>query len=111
MSYWRKKTPFDVNIYSVVSHLRMAYYCLYKNMAASYKLLGLDIEGLMDGGHRFGGFLGVHVSKNLTSLWWEPQDIVNILGGDLMTDGKKGTSDITAQDPHYTDGETEAWEI
>lgn len=45
MSCWRRKTPFKVNIYSVVSYWRMAYYCLYKNMAASYKLLGLDIEG------------------------------------------------------------------
>lgn len=42
MSYWRKKTLFKVNIYLGYSCLRMAYFCLYKNMAASYKLLGLD---------------------------------------------------------------------
>lgn len=28
-----------------------------------------------------------------------------------MTDGKKVTSDIIAQDPYYTRGGTEAWEI
>jgi len=43
-SYLRKKTLFKVNIYSRVSYLRMAYFCLYKNTTALYKLLGLDIE-------------------------------------------------------------------
>lgn len=43
-SYYRKKTLFKVNIYSQVSYLRMAYFHLYKNTRALYKLLGLDIE-------------------------------------------------------------------
>lgn len=44
ISYLRKKTLFKVNLYSRVSYLRMAYFGLYKNMTALYKLLRLDIE-------------------------------------------------------------------
>lgn len=43
-SYLRKKTLFKVSIYSQASYLRMAYFSLYKNTTALYKLLGLDIE-------------------------------------------------------------------
>lgn len=42
-------------------------------------------------------------------LWQEPQEHCNILGHDTQRHVVK--QDITDQDPHSTDGETEAWSL
>lgn len=72
MSSLREKTLFKVNIYPGVSYLRMAYFCLYKNMTACLNCWGWILRSRWHGGCWLGDMPGPRSGR--FPPWWEPQE-------------------------------------